>query len=117
MEVKDLSKRVKISQADKQMSLTIDALNKSYHYHKQVLNEDENGITRYEGDKLMYSRRSVFKIENTLSLLPERERIIIDAEVINSKKGTKWYREFFSVPTYYRNRKHAYKMFLDMINK
>lgn len=117
METGQIKKRVKQTEEDKKLILTIDALNKSYHYHKHVLFEDENGITHYECNRLWYSRRSVSRIESTVSMLPERERLIIEAEIINSKIGTKWYREFFSTPSYYRNRKLAYKMFLDMVNK
>ena len=102
---------------DRELSNVIDALNSSYHYHKHVLFEDEYGVTHYECNRLWHSRRSVMKIESTLEMLPEKERLIIEAEVINSKKGTKWYREFFSTPSYYRNRKAAYKMFIDLINK
>lgn len=117
MKVDKISKKPKQSEEDKKLSLTIDVLNNSYHYHKRVLFEEENGYTDFDDGRLMYSRRSVSRIEKTLLMLPEREKLIIEAEVINSKKGTKWYREFFSTPSYYRNRKTAYKMFIDMINR
>ena len=117
MKANKVNKKARQSEEDKKLSLTIDLLNNSYHYHKRVLYEEENGYANYDDNRLTYSRRSVSRIEKTLLMLPEREKLIIEAEVINSKKGTKWYREFFSTPSYYRNRKTAYKMFIDMINR
>jgi len=102
---------------DEQLLLDIDALNKSYHYHKHVLYEDENGLSHYDPEKLFYSRRTVLRVESILDMMPRRERLIIEAEVIGSKKGTKWYIGFFSAPSYYRIRRQAYKMFLDLVNK
>lgn len=117
MEAKELKKRVKQTEEDKELLLTIDVLNKSYHYHKNVLLEDEYGITHYEHGRLRCSRRSVSRIESTVSIMPEREKLFIEAEILENKMGTKWYREYYSTPSYYRIRKIAYKMFLDMVNK
>ncbi len=95
----------------------IDLISKSYLHHKRVLQEVENGVQEYDYMKVRASRRVVDHINNVVNDMPSREKIIIDNEVINNKKGSKWYMEYFSIPSYYRIRKDAYRMFLENIEK
>ena len=46
-----------------------------------------------------------------MELLDEKERFIIQKEVIEGETGT-WYLDYFSMPSYYRHRKKAYAEFL-----
>lgn len=98
-------------------SYLIDLINESYHYHKRVLNEVENGIKNYDYLKVRASHIVVSHIDNVVNDLTGKIRLIIDSEVIGNKKGTKWYVEYFSTPSYYRARKIAYRMFLKNIEK
>ena len=43
--------------------------------------------------------------------MEEKEKIIIENEVLRGKKG-KWYKEMMSAPSYYRYRNSAYDNFL-----
>lgn len=97
--------------------LKIDLLNQSYHYHKRVLLEAQNGYRDYDYMKLRASHRVVSHIDSVANDFTGKVKLIVDAEVIGNKKGTKWYTEYFSTPSYYRARKIAYRMFLENIEK
>lgn len=104
------------SNAKKDSNL-IDLINKTYHYHKRVLFEAENGIKNYDYLRVRASRIVVSHIDNVVNDLTGRIKLIIESEVVGNMKGTKWYIEFFSMPSYYRARKIAYKMFIENIEK
>ena len=95
----------------------IDLINDSYHYHKMLLKEVENGIKDYDFMRVRVSHKIVSHIENVIDGLNGKIRLIIDSEIIGNKKGTKWYTEYFSTPSYYRARKIAYRLFLEKIEK
>ena len=95
----------------------IDLINSSYHHHKRVVYESENGVSGYDYMKVRASRRIVNHIDNVVNDMTGKIRLIIDCEVIGNKKGTKWYTEYFSTPSYYRARKLAYRTFLENIEK
>ena len=101
----------------KQDSYLIDLINESYHYHKRVLSEAENGIKDYDYMKVRASHKVVAHIDNVAKDLTGKTKLIIDSEVLGNKKGSKWYTEYFSTPSYYRARKVAYRMFLENIEK
>lgn len=98
-------------------SYLIDLVNQSYHYHKRVLLETESGVREYDYIRIRASRKIVSHIDNVTNDLSEKYKFIIENEVINNKKGSKWYMEYFSTPSYYRNRKRAYRLFLENIEK
>lgn len=95
----------------------IDLINQSYHYHKRVLAEAKYGYKDFSYIKLRASNRIVSHIDSVANDFTGKIKLIIDAEVIGNKKGTKWYTEYFSTPSYYRARKIAYRMFLENIEK
>jgi len=111
------SKIRKINKKQKDNVGIMDILNRSYHHHKDLLAENDNGLCKHSYYRVLESRRVVARYENTIKELPERVRFILNAELIDNKFGSKWYREFYSTPTYYRNRKIAYKMFIISVNK
>ena len=104
----------KVHKLDSQI---IDLVNRSYHHHKRVLFEAENGIKDYDYMKLRASRRVVNHIDNVVNDLTGKTKLIIDREVIGNDKGSKWYTEYFSTPAYYSARKVAYRLFLENIEK
>ena len=95
----------------------IDLYNKSYHYHKRVLLEHENGIINYDNYRINASRKVVKHIETVANDFTGKYKLIVDNEIIGNKKGSKWYMEYFSVPSYYRARKIAYQMFIENVEK
>lgn len=95
----------------------IDLINSSYHYHKRVLFEVENGIKDYDYMRVRASHRVVAHIDSVIRELKGKDRIIIDNEIIENKMGSKWYTEYFSTPSYYQARKNAYRVFLENIEK
>lgn len=101
----------------KKDSYLIDLLNASYHHHKRVVFEAESGIKDYDYMRVRASRRIVSHIDNVVNDLTGKNKLIISSEIINNKKGSKWYTEYFSTPSYYRARKVAYRMFLENIEK
>lgn len=101
----------------KEDSYKIDLINDSYHYHKRVLREIENGIKEYDYMKVRTSYKVVSHIDNVANDFTGKIKLIIDSEVIGNKKGSKWYTEYFSTPAYYRARRIAYRMFLENIEK
>ena len=98
-------------------SFLIDIINQSYHYHKRLLKEAESGVKDYDYMRVRASHKIVSHIDNVTNDLTGKYKLIIDSEVIGNKKGSKWYTEYFSTPSYYRARKVAYRMFLENIEK
>ena len=98
-------------------SKMIDLINKSYHYHKRLLFEVENGVKNYDYFRVRTSKNVVSHIEAVASEFSGKLKLVIDNDVIGDKKGTKWYTEYFSAPSYYRARQIAYDMFLENIEK
>lgn len=101
----------------KEDSIKIDLINDSYHYHKRLLNEIEHGIKEYDYMKVRASHKIVAHIDNVAKDFSGKMKLIIDSEVLGDKKGSKWYEEYFSAPSYYRARKLAYRAFLENIEK
>lgn len=98
-------------------SYLIDLINQSYLYHKRVINEVANGVKEYDYMRLRASHKVVDHIDNVANDFTGKIKLIIDSEVLSNKKGSKWYREYFSTPSYYRARKIAYRTFLENIEK
>ena len=92
-------------------SLEIKLLSKAYLYNKRLIIESNEHICKRNYDSLKASLKIVKHIEYCASSLEEKNRFIIKNEVIDGKTG-KWYKEYFSAPTYYRIRKQAYEEFL-----
>lgn len=101
----------------KQYSNEVDLLNEAYHHHKRVLFEAENGIRNYDSEKVKAAHKIVNHVDGVINDLQGKYKLIIENEIISNKKGSKWYTEFFSTPSYYRTRKVAYKMFIENIEK
>ena len=89
----------------------IQLLSQNYLESKRRLKEFDEKLVYYNSDKVRSYRRIVTHIEDIAMLLPEKQRIIIENEVLLGKTGA-WYLEYFSAPSYYRHRDKAYKNFL-----
>lgn len=98
-------------------SLKIDLINDSYRYHKRLLYEVEQGVKEYDYLRVKASYKIVSHIDNVANDFTGKTKLIIDSEVLGNKKGTKWYTEYFSTPSYYRARKIAYRQFLENLEK
>ncbi len=96
--------------------LEISLISKSYINNKRIIRESEENIIKRNYEDLRVCHRIVDHIESVTSTLDEKERLIIENEVINGQSG-KWYTEYFSAPTYYRQRRKAYKSFLRCLEK
>lgn len=65
---------------------------------------------------LIIKKRIRYYIENIIfNILNERDRFIIQNEVLLNKKG-QWYQGYLSIATYYRHRKKAYANFLSCLD-
>ena len=89
----------------------IQLLSQNYLESKRRLKEFDEKLVYYNSDRIKAYRRIVTHIEDIVMLLPEKQRIIIENEVLLGKTGA-WYLEYFSAPYYYRHRENAYKSFL-----
>ena len=89
----------------------IELLSRNYLNSKRIIRETEEDIIHTSYEKLKAYRRIVSHIENVAEGLGEKERLIIQKEVIEGRSG-KWYLEYFSAPSYYRHRRKAYSEFL-----
>ena len=89
----------------------IELLSRNYLNSKRIIRETEEDIIHTSYEKLKAYRRIVSHIENVAEGLGEKERLIIQKEVIEGRSG-KWYLEYFSAPSYYRHRRKAYTEFL-----
>ena len=92
----------------------IELLSKNYIESKRKLREYDDNVVRYSTNKVKAYRRIVSHIEEVVRMLPDKERIIIENEVIYGQTGT-WYLEYFSSSSYYRHRKVAYSNFLNCL--
>lgn len=101
----------------KEDSYQIDLINRSYRYHKRLLNEVENGVKAYDYMRVRASHNVVSHMNNVANDFTGKMKLIVDSEILGDKKGTKWYMEYFSTPSYYRTRKVAYRMFLENLEK
>ena len=89
----------------------IELLSRNYLNSKRIIKETEEDIIHTSYERLKAYRRIVSHIENVTESLGEKERLIIQKEVIEGRSG-KWYLEYFSAPSYYRHRRKAYSEFL-----
>ncbi|MBR2801851.1 MAG: hypothetical protein IKE21_04550 [Erysipelotrichaceae bacterium] len=94
----------------------IRALTKSYSRSKRKLEEDIAGTYRYRAEELEHSLYIVKHMEAILRSMDEKDKLIIQKEVIEGRKG-KWYEEFYTSSTYYRRRKAAYRAFLEELGQ
>ena len=96
---------------NKKDKLEIDLLSRYYLNSKRILNEYMDNIMNYPQSVLEYHRRNVYHMEYVAESLRQEERLIIEKEVLEGQRG-KWYRNYFSEPSYYRYRVSAYANFL-----
>ena len=89
----------------------IQLLSQNYLESKRKLKDYDERLVHYSLEKIKNFRRIVTHIEDIVMMLPEKQRIIIENEVLLGKTGA-WYLEYFSAPSYYRHRDRAYKNFL-----
>ena len=92
----------------------IQLLSQNYLESKRKLKDYDEKLVHYSLDKVRSYRRIVTHIEDIVMILPEKQRIIIENEVLLGKTGA-WYLEYFSAPSYYRHRDSAYKNFLNSL--
>lgn len=109
--------RYSVDEDFRRNSALVDLINSSYHFHKRMLYESRNGIKDYDYMRIRTANRIVSHIETVVNDFQGKDKLIIDSEIIGNKKGSKWYTEFFSTPSYYRARKQAYRVFLENIEK
>jgi len=95
----------------KQQKFIIEILSKNYIHSKRIIKESEENIIQCDPEKLRTCYRIVSHIDNVTECLGEREKFIIQKEVMEGRTG-KWYMEFLSAPSYYRHRSKAYEDFL-----
>ena len=93
----------------------VDTVSNGYIHDKRLLKEEALGIIVLSEDEHRMCQRIVAHIEILVSYLDEKDRFIIDNEVLQGKKGT-WYLDYYSVPTYYRHKNHAYEVFYKLLN-
>ena len=89
----------------------IELLSRNYIDSKRRINDYETKAVKYNHNRILTYRRIVNHIESVVKTLPDKQRIIIENEVIKGKSGN-WYLEYFSAPSYYRHRNQAYENFL-----
>lgn len=89
----------------------IELLSRNYINSKRVLNEVEEDVINVSEDRIEVHRKIVAHINYVTEAMEERERLIIENEVLKGKRG-KWYKEMMSESTYYRLRHSAYYNFL-----
>lgn len=92
----------------------IELISKNYMQSKRVILENEENILHMSSRQLEPHRRIVYHIEYVVRSLDERDRFIIEKEVMEGRRG-KWYLDYFTEPSYYRNRIRAYKNFLNCL--
>ncbi|MBO7698601.1 MAG: hypothetical protein J6S38_06165 [Erysipelotrichaceae bacterium] len=85
-----------------------------YINSKRIVNENEEVCTNLTHRNLEMHRRIVHHIEYAVETLHDKERLIIEYEVIRGKRG-KWYTSYMTKPTYYRYRDKAYRKFLSIL--
>ena len=86
-------------------------LSTNYIECKRSLMEADMNIIALSPEVYQTKRRIVTHIENVAQCLDEKDRLIIENELIKGKRG-KWYLEYLSAPSYYRYRCRAYEEFL-----
>jgi hypothetical protein len=105
------------SEEDAKLFELIDILSISYREHKRMLDELDNGYRSMDYQREKNSRKVCYRFEGVIANMSQEIRLILEAEVLGNKKGTKWYREYYSVSQYYVKRKIAYRKFIEAINK
>lgn len=96
---------------DEKAKYEIDLIARSYIIHKRRIKESENSSIKRPYKDIYASRCIVEHIEDVISSLNEKDKFIIENEIVGGKEG-KWYMVCLSTSTYYRQRKRAYKTFL-----
>ena len=86
-------------------------LSENYLKSKRIICEYEDCIINLSSDRLEMHRKIVHHIEYAAESLNDKERLIIENEVLRGRKG-KWFKGFMSAPSYYRHRQSAYENFL-----
>ena len=94
--------------------LEIQLLSENYNKSKAILKKVEKGYTVYDIRRINTHRNIVSHIESTVESLSDKDRLIIEKEVIEGLKG-EWFLGYFSKPSYYRNRQKAYERFLNCL--
>ena len=89
----------------------IELISSAYLNSRRIVQECAEGTISCPAYRLEANRRIVAHIENVISSQDEQYRYILEKEVLEGKRG-KWFLDFVSAPTYYRERKRAYAGFL-----
>ena len=90
-------------------------LSDSYRYHLNKVLEHESGISLMEYQRYIESKNLCRHVENAVNYLQDEQmQLIVRKEVLEGKRG-KWYKEYFSLTTYYRIREKSYKAFLNYL--
>ncbi len=100
-----------ISDENVREKFEIALLSANYLNSKRIIREYEEDIIDLSADRLEIHHRIVHHIEYVVSILDDKEKLIIENEVLRGKKG-KWYTGMMTSPSYYRYQRKAYKNFL-----
>lgn len=103
-----------ISDKDLKDRFEIVLLSENYLRSKRIIREYEDNNIDINFRRIAVHHRIVNHIEYVVESMHDKEKIIIENEVLRGKKG-KWYKAFMSAPSYYpyyRYRKSAYHNFL-----
>ena len=100
-----------ISEQDVKTRFEIALLSDNYLNSKRIISEYEENIIDLNSERLEIHHRIIHHIEYLVETMRDKEKIIIENEVLRGKRG-KWYKGIMSYPSYYRYRKSAYQNFL-----
>ncbi len=92
----------------------IDLLSRHYRDSKIKLEDHRHAMVDICYHRVLNYKRTIKHIEDVASMLPHKQRIIIENEVMLGKTGN-WYLEYFSSSSYFRHRMPAYENFLNCL--
>ncbi|MBO4359129.1 MAG: hypothetical protein IKX97_07745 [Erysipelotrichaceae bacterium] len=98
----------------KRQKFEIEMLSRHYLDSKYKLEDHSHALLEICPHRIKNYRRTVKHIEDVARTLPDKQRLIIEHEVMMGKTGT-WYLEYFSASSYFRHRAKAYDNFLDCL--
>ena len=104
----------KMSEEIAKIRFEIALMTENYLKSKRIICEYEENIIDLSSNRLEIHNRIVHHIEYVVEMMYDKEKIIIENEVLRGRRG-KWYKGIMSSPSYYRYRDIAYRNFLDCL--
>ena len=83
----------------------------SYQRIKKILSANEKGYCSIDKSVCEAMQMSIKKFDDFIEGLEEKERFIVENEVLLGKSGN-WWTSYYSESAYRANRKSAYEKFL-----